>query len=322
MLRSRIVLSGALAGIAIAGASTFLLAPSPEPAMLAPSPDPVRAKAFGVESVPDFYQGTFQWDGSSNVQRVALDVQEVSNQDLGHRKAAGTTIVATGRGTYTTTRDTHFTFRIEVDPRTGAFTMVESEPSTDDFVTAGFHTGEVGASLETIQARWQGHDGMTGTLTLHAVNTSMRPEPATIEPAREYVNGSPAPVAVAASEAPDTALSLERGVRLQYLAKAPRVNDARCVQDLTDRVEVHYAGWSADGLFDSSYHRDRTLTFPANRLIDGWQIALPQTCVGDTVRVWIPAAAAYGHKGAGVPTGDLLFDIELLGVIRGAHSTE
>ena len=61
---------------------------------------------------------------------------------------------------------------------------------------------------------------------------------------------------------------------------------------------------------------------PANRLIDGWQIALPQTCVGDTVRVWIPAAAAYGHKGTGVPTGDLLFDIELLGVNRGAHSTE
>ena len=39
----------------------------------------------------------------------------------------------------------------------------------------------------------------------------------------------------------------------------------------TDSVEVHYAGWTTAGeLFDASYNRGSTTSFPLQNVIAGW----------------------------------------------------
>lgn len=84
----------------------------------------------------------------------------------------------------------------------------------------------------------------------------------------------------------------------------------------TDTVEVHYAGWTTDGkLFDSSYSRGETTSFPLNRVIKGWTEGVQQMVVGERTRFWIPAELAYGNNpGGGAPAGMLVFDIELVSI--------
>jgi FKBP-type peptidyl-prolyl cis-trans isomerase len=85
----------------------------------------------------------------------------------------------------------------------------------------------------------------------------------------------------------------------------------------TDRVKVNYTGWTASGrMFDSSVVRGQPATFPLNNVIAGWTEGLKLMVVGEKRRLWIPAALAYGdHARPGAPTGDLVFDVELLDVI-------
>lgn len=82
----------------------------------------------------------------------------------------------------------------------------------------------------------------------------------------------------------------------------------------TDRVTVHYTGWTTGGLmFDSSFTRDGPSTFPLNALIKGWTEGLTLMVEGEKTRSWIPADLAYGNNPrAGAPSGMLVFDIELL----------
>ncbi len=82
----------------------------------------------------------------------------------------------------------------------------------------------------------------------------------------------------------------------------------------TDRVTVHYSGWTTGGrLFDSSVTRGRPATFPLDGVIKGWTEGVQLLSAGDKARFWIPAAAAYGdNPGGGRPGGMLVFDIELL----------
>jgi FKBP-type peptidyl-prolyl cis-trans isomerase FklB len=86
----------------------------------------------------------------------------------------------------------------------------------------------------------------------------------------------------------------------------------------TDTVSVHYRGTLVNGTeFDSSYKRGQPATFPVNGVIRGWQEVLPLMKEGDKWEVVIPAALAYGDRGAGSaigPNETLLFDIELLSV--------
>lgn len=80
----------------------------------------------------------------------------------------------------------------------------------------------------------------------------------------------------------------------------------------TDRVRVHYSGWTTDGkLFDSSVPDGKPREFAVGGVIAGWTDALLEMPVGSTWRVWIPEELAY--KGApGRPQGMLVFDMELL----------
>jgi FKBP-type peptidyl-prolyl cis-trans isomerase len=80
----------------------------------------------------------------------------------------------------------------------------------------------------------------------------------------------------------------------------------------TDRVKVHYTGWTTDGrMFDSSVKRGKPATFPLNAVIKGWTEGVGLMVVGEQRRLWIPEALAYMGR-PGKPAGMLVFDVELL----------
>lgn len=84
-----------------------------------------------------------------------------------------------------------------------------------------------------------------------------------------------------------------------------------------DVVTVHYAGTFIDGeTFDSSFDRGEPATFPLNRLVKAWQMAIPQMGVGETIEIAAPADLAYGPQGKGpIPGGaTLLFKVQLIGI--------
>jgi len=114
-------------------------------------------------------------------------------------------------------------------------------------------------------------------------------------------------------KAEDGWYTAEGGLRwrwVKYLASERRPK-------VTDRVTVHYEGKLLDGtVFDSSYARGEPATFPLNRLVPGWQIAIPNMGVGEIIEIAIPADLAYGPVGRGPIPGNatLLFKVELLGI--------
>ena len=83
----------------------------------------------------------------------------------------------------------------------------------------------------------------------------------------------------------------------------------------TDRVRVHYTGWTTDGeMFDSSVTRGEPVTFPLNRVIPGWTEGVQLMVVGEKRRLWIPEELAYAGR-PGAPQGMLVFDVELLEIL-------
>lgn len=85
-----------------------------------------------------------------------------------------------------------------------------------------------------------------------------------------------------------------------------------------DTVEVHYEGKNLDGkVFDSSYERDQTATFPLNGVIKGWTEGMQYIGEGGEIMLYIPAELAYGERGAGGdihPNEALTFKVELKSV--------
>jgi FKBP-type peptidyl-prolyl cis-trans isomerase len=84
----------------------------------------------------------------------------------------------------------------------------------------------------------------------------------------------------------------------------------------TSSVSVNYTGWTPDGkMFDSTVTKGAPANFALNQVIKGWTEGVQLMKVGDTMRFWIPGKLAYGdHPRPGAPAGDLVFDIELLGI--------
>jgi FKBP-type peptidyl-prolyl cis-trans isomerase FklB len=85
-------------------------------------------------------------------------------------------------------------------------------------------------------------------------------------------------------------------------------------------VVVHYVGTLIDGReFDSSRRRGEPATFVVNKVVKGWQEAIPLMRVGSRWKVFIPPNLAYGVKGAGAvigPNETLIFEIELLDIAK------
>jgi len=86
----------------------------------------------------------------------------------------------------------------------------------------------------------------------------------------------------------------------------------------TSTVEVHYEGRLINGkVFDSSYQRKETISFPLNRVIAGWTEGLQLMPAGAKYRLYIPSELGYGARGAGgdiPPHSALIFDVELISI--------
>ncbi len=86
----------------------------------------------------------------------------------------------------------------------------------------------------------------------------------------------------------------------------------------TDTVETHYEGKTLEGtIFDSSYQRGKTTSFPLNGVIKGWTEALQLMAEGSKYELYIPSELAYGAAGSGgtiEPYSTLIFTVELIAV--------
>ena len=89
----------------------------------------------------------------------------------------------------------------------------------------------------------------------------------------------------------------------------------------SDTVVVDYVGKLINGkVFDSSYKRGQSATFPVDHVIPGWTEALEKMRVGGKWRLFIPPDLAYGSRGAGnviPPNSVLIFDVELHSIKKG-----
>lgn len=86
-----------------------------------------------------------------------------------------------------------------------------------------------------------------------------------------------------------------------------------------DQVEVHYRGTLIDGrVFDSSYDRGQTATFPLANVIAGWTEGVQYMKEGAKFKFYIPADLAYGDNprpGGIIEPGHLLiFEVELIDI--------
>jgi FKBP-type peptidyl-prolyl cis-trans isomerase len=123
----------------------------------------------------------------------------------------------------------------------------------------------------------------------------------------------PWPVPTDVKAPPKAAKKTESGLVYKLITKGKGTKHPTA----TDRVTVHYAGWTPDGKqFDSSVTRGEPATFPLNGVIKGWTEGVQLMVEGDKMRFWIPAGLAYGEKPTrpGAPAGPLVFDVELLSI--------
>jgi FKBP-type peptidyl-prolyl cis-trans isomerase len=80
-------------------------------------------------------------------------------------------------------------------------------------------------------------------------------------------------------------------------------------------VKVNYTGWTTDGkMFDSSVVHDGPAQFSLGAVIPGWTEGIQLMTEGEKRRFWIPAELAY--KGKSGPQGLLVFDLELLQIVK------
>lgn len=94
---------------------------------------------------------------------------------------------------------------------------------------------------------------------------------------------------------------------------------------ITDQVRVHYHGTLIDGrVFDSSVERGQPIELAVNGVIPGWTEALQLMPVGSKWKLFIPSNLAYGDQQAGpmiAPGSTLVFDVELLGIVKQANTS-
>ncbi len=130
------------------------------------------------------------------------------------------------------------------------------------------------------------------------------------------IKAAPKPPAVPedVAAAPESAGKTASGIASRVLTAGTGTTHPKA----TDQVKVHYSGWTTDGeLFDSSILRDEPIVFPLDRVIPGWTEGVQLMVAGEKRRLWIPAKLAYGDSPPpGAPAGTLVFDVELLEIVK------
>jgi peptidylprolyl isomerase len=112
------------------------------------------------------------------------------------------------------------------------------------------------------------------------------------------------------------------GLKIVEVSKSP---DAALTKP-GDTVYVHYTGrlQSTGKEFDSSLKRGEPISFQlgAGRVIRGWDEGIQGMQIGEKRQLIIPPDLGYGARGAGndiPPNATLVFDVELVGLVRGAR---
>ena len=109
-------------------------------------------------------------------------------------------------------------------------------------------------------------------------------------------------------------ITLANGIQYEVLTKG----NGKKHPKKTDKVTVHYEGKLINGtVFDSSYKRGKTVSFPLTGVIKGWTETIPLMSVGSKWNIYIPSELAYAENGAGGsigPNETLIFKVELVGI--------
>jgi peptidylprolyl isomerase len=110
---------------------------------------------------------------------------------------------------------------------------------------------------------------------------------------------------------PRSARHLPSGLAIQILRKGTGTEHPTESSEVT----LHFSGWTSDGrLVESSVMAHHPAVFPLRGVIAGWREALLSMVLGSKVRLWIPSALAYPTPRRGQPTGDLVYELELLAI--------
>ncbi|MEM1178789.1 MAG: FKBP-type peptidyl-prolyl cis-trans isomerase [Acidobacteriota bacterium] len=122
----------------------------------------------------------------------------------------------------------------------------------------------------------------------------------------------PPPVPVDVAAPPEDATVERSGLAWKVLQPGTGTTSPRA----RSTVKVHYTGWTTDGkMFDSSVTRGEPTTFRLDQVIRGWTQGVGMMVAGEKRRLWIPEKLAYGGR-PGAPQGMLVFDVELLQVVK------
>ena len=118
---------------------------------------------------------------------------------------------------------------------------------------------------------------------------------------------------LAANKAKDGVVTLPDGLQYKILTAGTGPKPVA-----TDSVVCNYKGTLINGTeFDSSYKRGQPATFGVSQVIHGWTEALQLMPVGSKWQLFIPAALAYGERGASTdigPNATLIFEVELISI--------
>jgi peptidylprolyl isomerase len=128
----------------------------------------------------------------------------------------------------------------------------------------------------------------------------------------ELVELMKAPPVPADLEAPvKSAMKTPSGLAFQVLKNGTGTQHP----SMTSQVTLQYSGWTSDGkLFESTAMAGHPAVFHVGTTLPAWREVLPQMVPGEKLRLWVPAALAYGDRPVNHedPAGNLVYDIELL----------
>jgi FKBP-type peptidyl-prolyl cis-trans isomerase FklB len=143
-------------------------------------------------------------------------------------------------------------------------------------------------------------------------DTVQKEEEAAVQQAGE-TNQKAGDAFLAANKSKEGVVALPSGLQYKVLTEGTGPKPAA-----TDTVVCNYRGTLLDGKeFDSSYKRGQPATFPLNQVIKGWTEGVQLMSVGSKYEFYIPAALAYGARGAGAdigPNSTLIFQVELISI--------
>ena len=112
----------------------------------------------------------------------------------------------------------------------------------------------------------------------------------------------------------DGVVTLESGLMYKVLRDGDGENHPKA----STSCECHYEGKLIDGtIFDSSYKRGETISFPLSGVIKGWTEGLQLMKPGGKAKLTIPYDLAYGERGSPPnipPMATLVFTVELIAI--------